>query len=102
MSPFQKKVLAFVKKIPKGKVCSYRDVARAIGSPKAVRAVGGALNKNPSPLVVPCHRVVQTGGKVGGYALGADKKIRILKDEGVSFVKEGIIDKHCFVWHSLR
>jgi len=83
MSLFQEKVYRVVKRIPKGRVTTYRDVARAIGSPRAARAVGNALNKNPYAPMVPCHRVVRSDGSVGGFASGANKKEAMLRKEGV-------------------
>ena len=70
-----------VKKIPKGQVLTYKEVARLIGKPLAYRAVGNALNKNPFKEV-PCHRVIRSDGKTGGYARGAKEKIKMLKSEG--------------------
>ena len=78
---FQGKVYNIVKEIPKGEILTYKDVARLIGSPRAYRAVGNALNKNPFKEV-PCHRVIRSDGKAGGYAKGAKKKIEILRKEG--------------------
>ncbi|MBC5809858.1 MAG: methylated-DNA--[protein]-cysteine S-methyltransferase, partial [Candidatus Eremiobacteraeota bacterium] len=70
--------------IPRGQVRPYNWIAREIGRPKAVRAVGTALKKNPVPLLVPCHRVVRGDGTFGEYALGGpSNKIRLLKAEGV-------------------
>ncbi len=68
--------------MPYGQVITYGDLARQIGNPGAARAVGGALNRNPLPLVVPCHRVVSKGG-IGGFALGGDIKRTLLQLEGV-------------------
>ncbi len=79
---FKNKVFAVVKKIPKGKVLTYKEVARQAGSPGAFRAVGNILNKNYDPKI-PCHRVVRSDGKTGGYNRGAANKIKILKKEGV-------------------
>ena len=62
---------------------SYADVARAIGNPRAVRAVGSANGRNRLPIVIPCHRVVNTGGKLGGYGGGLWRKVRLLEVEGV-------------------
>ena len=81
MTEFQEKVYNAVKKIPKGRVLTYKEVARLIGSSKAYRAVGNALNKNPFASV-PCHRVVRSDGEVGGYARGTKVKIKLLKREG--------------------
>lgn len=84
MTEFQKKVYNAVKKIPKGKVLTYKEVARLIGSPRAYRAVGNALNKNQFEEV-PCHRVIRNDGGIGGYAHGIKLKIKLLKKEGVNF-----------------
>lgn len=87
VSVFQKKVYEVVKKIPRGQVTTYTVVARAIDNPCAARAVGNALNKNRFHNV-PCHRVVQSSGFVGGYAWGSKKKVRILKSEGIEIIKD--------------
>lgn len=71
--------------IPPGQVSTYGDIARALGHPNASRAVGRILGKNPNPIVVPCHRVVMSNGKLGGYANGAEKKRELLEKEGVIF-----------------
>ena len=78
---FSKKVLAVVTKIPKGKTMSYKQVAIKAGNPRAYRAVGNILNKNPDPKI-PCHRVIRSDGKAGGYNQGTKRKIEILKKEG--------------------
>ncbi len=70
-------------KIPKGRVSTYKEVAELTGRPMAFRAVGNALNGNPDPKTVPCHRVVKSDGSVGGYKYGTNKKISLLKKEGV-------------------
>jgi len=75
---FQRAVWDELCRIPFGVTYSYQDVARAIGRPSAVRAVGTANGANPLPLVVPCHRVVATGGKLGGYGGGLELKRRLL------------------------
>lgn len=82
MNSFQEKVYKVVSKIPKGKVMTYAEVARAAGFPRAWRAVGSALNKNPDPASVPCHRVIKSNGEVGGYRGGTKKKEALLKKEG--------------------
>ncbi|MFH1055367.1 MAG: MGMT family protein [Candidatus Altiarchaeota archaeon] len=79
---FQKLVLSCVRKIPYGTTMTYSEVARKIGKPKAARAVGGALNANPLPLLIPCHRVTAAKG-LGGFACGAGMKKRMLEMEGV-------------------
>ena len=79
---FKERVLRVVKKIPKGKVLSYKAVARLAGRPKAWRVVGNILNKNKDSKV-PCHRVIRSDGRIGGYNRGMDKKLFLLKKEGV-------------------
>ena len=79
---FMQRVLRATAKIPYGGVATYRDVARRAGNPRAVRAAGNALGANPIPIVVPCHRVVRTGGAVGNYGGGPDMKRALLKLEG--------------------
>lgn len=81
-SMFHNKVLKIVSRIPKGKTLSYKKVAELSGSPKASRAVGNILNKNYNPNI-PCHRVIRSDGKIGGYNRGKEKKIDILKKEGI-------------------
>lgn len=78
---FKTRVFDVVQKIPKGETLTYGEVAKLSGSPKAYRAVGNILNKNRDPNV-PCHRVIRSDGKTGGYAKGAEKKFSILKKEG--------------------
>lgn len=78
---FQKKVWSALLEIPYGKTCSYQDIAVKISNPKAVRAVGGANNKNPIMIIVPCHRVIGKNGKLTGYYGGLDKKDFLLKLE---------------------
>ena len=82
MTEFKQKVFAIVKKIPKGQVLTYQEIAVKLGNTKLARAVGNALNKNFNPKV-PCHRVVRSSGQVGGYNRGSLNKIRLLKKEGV-------------------
>lgn len=87
--------MELVSKIPKGKVTTYREVARSLGCPKAYRAVGNALARNPRPLKIPCHRVVRSDGRLGGYRLGSRRKARLLVDEGVE-IKDGKVElKKC-------
>ncbi|MFA6094697.1 MAG: MGMT family protein [Candidatus Paceibacterota bacterium] len=81
MASFSEKVYLVVKKIPKGKVSTYKEVARRAGNILAARAVGNILHKNNNPDI-PCHRVIRNDGKIGGYNRGVDKKRRILKEEG--------------------
>ena len=80
---FQKRVWKALCDIPYGETRSYKQIAEAIGNPKAVRAVGMANNRNPLLIVVPCHRVIGADGKLVGYAAGLDKKAFLLRLEGV-------------------
>ena len=82
VSPFERAVLGKTAEIPFGQVRSYAWVAKEIGHPAAVRAVGTALGRNPVPLVVPCHRVVRTDGSVGNYGFGSPAKRALLTAEG--------------------
>ena len=77
----EEKIHSVVKKIPKGKVLTYKEVAKKIGHPKAYRAVGNILGKNIDPNV-PCHRVIRSDGKIGGYRDGSLFKIKRLRQEG--------------------
>ena len=79
---FTRRVLQATARIPYGEVSSYARVAAAAGSPKATRAAGNALGTNPIPIVVPCHRVLRTGGALGGYTGGVDRKQALLTLEG--------------------
>jgi methylated-DNA-[protein]-cysteine S-methyltransferase len=72
-------------KIPAGKVSTYGDLAKALGNPLASREIGRILGRNPNPIKVPCHRVVMSDGKAGGYAYGSDRKRELLEEEGISF-----------------
>jgi methylated-DNA-[protein]-cysteine S-methyltransferase len=78
---FSKKVYDAVRKIPEGKTLTYKEVAQLAGRPAAFRAVGNILNKNYNPEI-PCHRVVRSNGKPGGYNRGSEQKIKRLRDEG--------------------
>lgn len=81
---FQKNVWNELRKIPYGETISYKELAERIGNPKACRAVGGANNKNPIGIIVPCHRVIGANGKMIGYAEGIDKKEFLLKLEKIN------------------
>jgi methylated-DNA-[protein]-cysteine S-methyltransferase len=80
---FTQKILQAIAAIPFGATSNYRDVATAAGNPRATRAAGNACGKNPIPIVVPCHRVLRTGGQLGGYTGGVAKKQTLLTLEGV-------------------
>jgi methylated-DNA-[protein]-cysteine S-methyltransferase len=88
---FQDRVYESTRLVPKGYVTTYGAIARKLKC-KAYRAVGQALNRNPYAPRVPCHRVVNSDGSIGGFASGTAKKIRMLKQEGVSVRNNRIVD----------
>lgn len=81
---FSKKVLDLTANIPRGKVTTYSELAKALSSPKAARAVGNTLKNNRHPITIPCHRVIKSNGEIGGYSRGQNIKIALLKKEGIS------------------
>ena len=83
----QLKVWNYLKKIPKGQIRTYLEVAKAIKRPKSVRAVANAIGKNPNAPKIPCHRVIRSDGKLGGYSGpgGIKTKKKLLKSEGIIF-----------------
>lgn len=87
---FELEVYEALKRIPRGKVTTYGQIAKFLGKPGASRAVGNALNRNPHAPQVPCHRVVTSLGFIGGYAFGPKKKIEILKGEGVTITNDAV------------
>jgi methylated-DNA-[protein]-cysteine S-methyltransferase len=97
LKDFQKKVLTLLTKIPKGKVTTYGEIARALGGVRLSRAVGNAVRDNPFAPEVPCHRVIRSNGEIGGFGgeLSGEnikQKIRFLKEEGVYVDGKGSID----------
>lgn len=90
MPDFHNNVYQQIKKIPKGRLSTYKEIARSLCRPGAARAVGNALNKNPFAPLVPCHRIVKSDGSLGGYNGGISKKISLLKSEGIK-IKAGKI-----------
>lgn len=85
-------VYDLLQKIPEGKVTTYGDLARALGNPSASRIIGRIVGQNPNPIRVPCHRVVMSDGKLGGYRYGTNKKKELLEKEGLSFTNEVVSD----------
>jgi methylated-DNA-[protein]-cysteine S-methyltransferase len=85
---FARKVLGATARVPFGRTTTYGEVATKIGSPRAARAVGNALGSNPIPIVIPCHRVLRSGGALGGYGGGVDRKQRLLVLEGAILTSE--------------
>ena len=74
-----------IAKIPFGNTISYKELAKRIGRPKSCRAVANACGANPYPIKIPCHRVIAADGSIGGFSLGVEKKISLLKKEGITF-----------------
>ena len=87
---FQVRVWEALRRVPRGQVRTYAGIATDVGSPRAMRAVGMANAKNPLPIVVPCHRIVEVGHKLGGYSGGLDRKRFLLRLEGVR-VEEDLV-----------
>ena len=90
---FQKLVWDEIKKIPRGKTISYKEIAVKIGRAKSYRAVANACANNPQLIVVPCHRVIRSDGKLGGYMgkKGIERKKQLLKKEGIKFKDDIVI-----------
>ncbi len=93
VTEFQRLVYEKTREIPSGKVSTYKEIARAIGKPKAFRVVGNALNKNPTLIDVPCHRVVRSDLRIGGFSKGSSAKSELLKIEGISIRNGKIFGK---------
>lgn len=92
---FKEKVFKIVRKIPNGKVLTYKKVAQLAGNPKAWRAVGNILKKSANCKVkIPCHRVIKSDGRVGGYNLGQKRKIELLQKEGFLIKNKKLIYSH--------
>ncbi|MEK6843918.1 MAG: MGMT family protein [Nanoarchaeota archaeon] len=96
MKDFNKRCYEFLRKVPKGKVTTYKEIAFALNT-KAYRAVGSAMRKNQHTPTIPCHRVIKSDGNVGMYSGGIKKKIELLEKEGVKIV-EGKIDLSKYIF----
>ncbi len=88
---FQLRVWEQLRQVPQGEVISYKELAIRVGSPRASRAIGLAMSKNPLPLFIPCHRVVRSNGSLGGFAGGITLKKQLLLHEGRSFQKHKVL-----------
>ena len=86
-----KKIYKKLAEVPKGKITTYGELAKAVGLKNGQRAIGNFMNKNPYPVIIPCHRVVKSDGNVGGYAYGEKIKINMLTKEGLK-IKNGKIE----------
>ncbi|HSB83572.1 MAG TPA: MGMT family protein [Nitrosarchaeum sp.] len=87
-----KKIYKKLLEVPKGKITTYGELAKAVGLKNGQRAVGKIMNKNPYPVIIPCHRVVKSDGKVGGYAYGEEIKSDMLSKEGIEIKNGKILD----------
>ena len=84
--------------VPKGQITTYGELAKAVGLKNGQRIIGKIMNKNPYPVLVPCHRVVMSTGKIGGYSYGENVKTKMLSDEGIEIINGSIenFDKRLF------
>jgi len=87
-----KKIYKKLLEVPEGKITTYGELAKAVGIKNGQRTVGRIMNKNPYPVIIPCHRVVKSDGKVGGYAYGQKVKINMLSKEGIKIKEDKILD----------
>jgi O-6-methylguanine DNA methyltransferase len=99
----KKLVYEVVRRIPKGMVSSYGTIARAVGVPGAARAIGSIMRANPNPPIIPCHRVVYSDGRLGGFSGRSHipKKARLLRSEGIKIANGRIVD-FSRVFHDFR
>jgi len=88
----EQKIYKKLLEVPKGKITTYGELAKAVGLKNGQRVVGKIMNKNPYPVIIPCHRVVMSTGKIGGYALGENIKTKLLNDEGIQIKNGKILD----------
>lgn len=86
------KVYKKLLEVPKGKITTYKEIAKAVGLDNGQRVIGRIMNKNPYPIIIPCHRVIKSDGKIGGYAWGQKVKTRMLSNEGIKIKKGKILD----------
>lgn len=93
---FSERCYQILKRVPKGKVTTYSAIAHIMGA-KAYQAVGNAMNKNPHAPEVPCNRVINANGKIGGFAYGTKRKIQMLRQEGIEIINNKIdLEKYEF------
>ncbi len=88
----EQKIYKKLLEVPKGQITTYGELAKAVGLKNGQRTVGKIMNKNPYPVIIPCHRVVMSTGKIGGYAYGENIKTKLLNDEGIQIKNGKIID----------
>jgi len=92
LTKFENRVMVSLRKIPYGKVTTYQAIANYLGEKGGARAVGNACHKNPLAPVVPCHRVVRSDGKIGGYAKGVKQKMKLLRSEDVLIYRGKVVN----------
>ncbi len=97
MISFNERCYEKLQKVPKGKITTYKDLAHAVKT-RAYRAVGTAMNNNPYAPQVPCHRVINASGFVGGFAHGTNKKIRMLKKEGIEIKNGKVVNMQRYLY----
>jgi len=88
----QQKVYKKLLEVPKGQITTYGDLAKAVGLKNGQRVIGQIMNKNPYPVIIPCHRVVMSTGKIGGYAYGEHVKTKMLDDEGIQIENGKVVN----------
>ena len=88
----EQKIFKKLLQVPKGQITTYGELSKAVGLKNGQRVVGRIMNKNPYPVIIPCHRVVMSTGKIGGYAYGELVKTKLLSDEGIEIKNGKIID----------
>ena len=88
MNDLDRRVYKKLLKVPRGKITTYGELAKAVGLQNGQRAIGKIMNRNPYPVIIPCHRVVKSDGKIGGYFYGGKVKTKMLSDEGIT-IKNG-------------
>ena len=101
-NPFQKKVLDKLQAVPRGAVISYQALGAAVGSASSARAVGNALHNNPVPIYIPCHRVISSDGRIGGYGGGTGRKLQLLRSEGFALGGDAVRVPENVVWGHRR
>ena len=88
----EQRVFKKLLEIPKGQITTYGELSKAVGLKNGQRVIGKIMNKNPYPVIIPCHRVVMSTGKIGGYAYGVHIKTKLLNDEGIEIKNGKILD----------
>ncbi len=88
----EQKIFTKLLQVPKGQITTYGELSKAVGLKNGQRVVGKIMNKNPYPVIIPCHRVIMATGKIGGYAFGEHIKTKLLNDEGIQIKNGKILD----------